>query len=394
MVTLSIQNNFLKIEGLPNVTNHLLVPLQGTQINYENNNTFSILSDDGLERINIGGASNVNGYATDAELESYLTSIFVSKTNVVDASGNVNSEQYPLSVDGDSVHAKDIDIANSVMNNFTGSPCDFFNDLHSENIDSTAINPKEVLIHFQRTIVAPLIGIGSSEGGSFSNVKVIAILSGNIEVVVADNSTDNTDKTTQFFQFPNAGFNALKLQFHTADTISITNIFMPKITPVSAIMETAVKYASSYKSPYLENTGSQDLRVDGSTTPVDFIYTIAGLTSAKWIRSFVDLQDGAQNFDPANFGAISNGLTNGVDIIVEKDGVEYVIENWKTNMDISMTMYDFSSPFKIGAYVGRWTIASDLGTPVTLFPNDKIIIRINDNLTALDAFRFRVKLSQ
>ena len=184
------------------------------------------------------------------------------------------------------------------------------------------------------------------------------------------------------------------VEFHTADDVSITNVFIPKLRPVTAILESSIIYAPSYLSPYLLNVASQDMAVNGSITPVDFKYTVGGFSTAKWNRAFIDLQDGAQNFDPADFGAISNGLTNGVDIVVVKDGVEEVVENWKTNMDISMTMYNFDSPFKVGAYVGRWTILSDIGGPITLFPGDEIIARVQDDLLALDAFRFRLKLRQ
>jgi len=120
---------------------------------------------------------------------------------------------------------------------------------------------------------------------------------------------------------------------------------------------------------------------------------VTGVGSAKWTRSFIDLQDGVQDFQPELFGVLA-ALPNGVQIIVEKDGVEEILETWNTNMDISMTCYDFSAPYKAGAYIGRWTILSDLNTPITLFPGDKIICRIRDPLVGIDAFRFRVKLRQ
>ena len=326
-----------------------------------------------------------SGAASRADLIQTLSEDFFGGASV----------QYPLPVDGDSVHAKDIDVDRSIMGNFSGLPTGFFNDLHSENTDGTSNNPKLLTFHFHRTTITPLIGFGSSEGNNFSNVKVIGILSGGIETVLADFSGNSTPRTTQFWPFPNTGLNAVRFEFHTTNSISLTNIYIPKLQAVAAILETPIKYATSYKSPYLLNAASQDMRVAGTLgTPIDFKYIITGFTSAKWIRSFIDLQDGAQNFDPADFGAIASGLTNGVQIIVVKDGVEAVMETWKTNMDVSMTMFDFSSPFKVGAYVGRWTIVSDIGSPITLFPGDEIICRIRDTLTALDAFRFRTKLSQ
>lgn len=321
----------------------------------------------------------------------------IQKVHIAESiTGNADplSVNYPLPVDGDSIHAKDVNEDISDLGNFSGSVFDFFDNLHSENVDNTENNPKTLLIHFNRTVVSPLVGLGSSEGGNFSNVRVIGVLSGGVQSVLADSSLDNTKRTTQFFQFPNSGLNAIILEFHTDDPVALTNIFIPKIVPVSAISETVVKYATSYKSPYLLNVGSQDMTVDGSIIPIDFVYTVSGLTRALWQRSFIDLTDGTQNFNSENFGAITGGLLNGVDIIVNKSGIETVLENWKTNMDISMTCYDFSSPYRQGEYIGRWTITSDMGSPITLFNGDQIILRVRDNLTSLDSFRFRVKLSQ
>ena len=326
----------------------------------------------------------------DAEL---VKSIIAIKTN--DGTSYVNVDvQNPVPVDGDTVYCKDIDIARSDITGWTGAVCDPFNDLHTENINDSGTDPKTFSVHFNRTIVTNLIGLGCSEGSNFSNVKVVAIVSGDIEVVVADFSDDSTARTTQFFEFPNAGMNALRLEFHTTNEVCITNLFIPKLRVVSSVIQTSTVYATSYKPPYLLDGAVQDMAVDGSTTPVDYIYTATGIGAARWNRSFIDLQDGNQDFLPENFGSITNGLTNGVDIIVQKDGVETILENWKTNMDISMTCYDFTSPFRTGSYIGRWTINSDIGSPITLFPNDQIIIRINDNLTTLDAFRFRAKLRQ
>lgn len=309
--------------------------------------------------------------------------------------GKELSVQNPLAIDGDSIYSKDIDIERSDITGFTGLVTDPFSDLHTENLNDSSAPIKTFLIHLQRTIISPLIGIGSSEGSTFSNVKIIGILSGGIEMVLADFSGDNTVRTTQFFSFPNAGLNAIKIEFHTTNTIGITNIYVPKLMVIASIPETSIVLPSSYKAPYLLNGGSQDMAVDGSVTPVDFVYEITGASPGRWVRNFIDLQDGNQTFLPENFGAITGSLTNGVDIIAEKDGIEYLLENWKTNMDISMTCYDFTQPYRSGAYIGRWTITNDTGgSPITFFPGDKLIVRIKDNLIPLELFRFRAKFKQ
>jgi hypothetical protein len=148
---------------------------------------------------------------------------------------DINDEEYnnvgiqnPMPVDGDSVYAKDIWEVESDIGNFSGMVRHLFNDLHSTITDITANNPKEILIHFNRTIVTGLIGFGTISG-NFSNVKLIGVVSGNVETVLIDESSDNTDYTSRAFPLPEtAGLNALKVQFHTADTVTLSNCVIVK----------------------------------------------------------------------------------------------------------------------------------------------------------------------
>jgi hypothetical protein len=39
-------------------------------------------------------------------------------------------------------------------------------------------------------------------------------------------------------------------------------------------------------------------------------------------------------------------------------------------------------------------MASDIGGPMTFFPSDKIIARVQDDLTTIESFRLRLKMSQ
>jgi hypothetical protein len=169
---------------------------------------------------------------------------YVERTipHVIDSAGNAQaaSSQYPLPTDGDSVYDKDIDVSNSVSTNWSGTVTDVFNDLHSDIENTTSDNPKELLIHFNRTVVSNVIGLGSTAGGDFSNVKIIIINSGDIETTVIDESASSTKYTTRTFQLPiTAGFNAVKIQFHTADTVSLTNCVILKSRSVIARLQAA-----------------------------------------------------------------------------------------------------------------------------------------------------------
>ena len=321
---------------------------------------------------------------------------FWQPVSIIDANGNVNGVQNPTPTDGDSVYCKDIDQSRSDMGNFSGSVCDSFDDLHSIVKDITSNNPKTLFVHFNRPVVTYALGLGNAEGDNnpdaqnFSNVKIIGLNSGETETVLVDESTNNTKYTSRTFQFSPLGMNAVKFEFHTDDGVGLTNISVQKSALVTSRNLPVILYPEYALSKFLTDTGgSEDMNVDGSTTPVDFYSEAVVLSFLE--RSFMGLKDGLTDFTSSNFGAINGGLTNGVDIIIKSDGVELPIANWKTNYDISLTMYDFYSPFKDGAYVGRWTFSKDNGNPYAMRPGDRFIVRINDNLTGLDFFKFRVK---
>lgn len=136
--------------------------------------------------------------------------------------------QSPFPVDGDFVYAKDIWEDESDTGDFSGNISDLFDNLHSVIVDSTANNPKEIFIHFNRTVVSNVIGLGAYSG-DFSNTKVYIVNSGAVETLVFDESGDGTKYTTRTIQLPiTAGFNAIRIQFHTADTVTLSNTIILK----------------------------------------------------------------------------------------------------------------------------------------------------------------------
>jgi hypothetical protein len=142
------------------------------------------------------------------------------------------STQNPFPVSDGLVCANDIWTAQSVMGDFSGEPTDLFDDLHSVISDVTATNPKELIIHFGTTIITSLIGVGAyaANGGTFSNVQIQGALSDGLFVTLVDESTDSAVKQTAAYALPaNVGFNALKFIFHTANTVTISNLILPKV---------------------------------------------------------------------------------------------------------------------------------------------------------------------
>jgi hypothetical protein len=150
---------------------------------------------------------------------------------------------------------------------------------------------------------------------------------------------------------------------------------------------------SNYLSTFLLNGANEDMSVDGST-PVEFSYTVPAGKEAKLTRGFVTIEDGATEFSPGDFGAISGALSNGVEVsITPSGGAKVVLETWTTNREIRNTMFDFDNEFRTaGAYVGRWTFGKDLGNSgISLTAGDKFSILVQDNISALTYFSFRLK---
>lgn len=142
--------------------------------------------------------------------------------------GEAVSACNPIPTNGDSIYRKDVWAEESNLYNFSGSVYDLFCDLHSTIVDSTTNATKSLFIHFNRTVVSNVIGLGSYSG-NFSNVKIEAYNSGGIATTVIDESAINTKYTSRTFQIPATyGFNAIKFTFSTTDTVTLSNCVILK----------------------------------------------------------------------------------------------------------------------------------------------------------------------
>ena len=195
--------------------------------------------------------------AVSGEDDAQLVKSAIAYRSVNDGTYNNVGIQNPLPVDGDSIYAKDIWLAASDKGNFSGAITDIFDNLHSIITDNTANDPKLIEIHFNRTIITNTLGIGAVSG-NFSNVKVIGILSGNIEATLVDNSANSTKFTTQTYQLPiTAGINAIRLEFYTADPITMSNLTILKtrsmvsrlqgVTPAGLVVDLNATNGGNFK---------------------------------------------------------------------------------------------------------------------------------------------------
>jgi len=69
-----------------------------------------------------------------------------------------------------------------------------------------------------------------------------------------------------------------------------------------------------WKSVFLDNGGNASAAVDGSTTPVDFTYTVPADTAFRAERLLVTMQD-AGSLTGSDYGGVTGPLTNGVDLL-------------------------------------------------------------------------------
>jgi len=166
----------------------------------------------------------------DRNFNIYEDSAKAIRTTLVNSSGNTNSSNYPICVDGDSVYEKDLDLTMSDSGTFTGNIEELFNNYSStvSLADVTTTNPKSFTLRFKRPLSTDQVGMASPTGGTFSNVRMsYKDLSGTIRFLL-DNSSDDKDRTSFVFQFPPITFIELFIEFLTPDAISLAGMFIPK----------------------------------------------------------------------------------------------------------------------------------------------------------------------
>ena len=224
--------------------------------------------------------------------------------------GEPISVQNPLQVDGVSVHASDIWVEESEMNGFSGVITDLFDNLHSVITDATATNPKHVLVPFQRTKVIISISLGAYTG-DFSNLLVKIVTSGGTEIPIIDESADNTKYTSRNIELPVIGFNAMRIEFHTTDAVSLSNLFMPKVMATVS-------------------------RIQGQQTDGDFAFVSltngANMkTSLEEIESGISSNSNSQlNVTPFHADGTEGALITGIDYVAGKSGIDASTEVLET----------------------------------------------------------------
>lgn len=182
-----------------------------------------------------------------------------------------------------------------------------------------------------------------------------------------------------------------------------------QVTPKNAVLVQVVPETSSGIPPddltnirlqreyFTDSTNSELMNVDGSTTPVEFdVSAELGLT--KWITGFRILLEGTNlemnTNDFRRFGAATASntpLTNGVEVFSEQGGI--VTDISVEPIVIMGDFFSYSDEYlnlinAVSAQSDYLQFVFRFDKPIVLPDGtpDRLVIRINDDLTAIDKF--------
>ena len=182
----------------------------------------------------------------DAEL---VKSVVAVQTNDENTYKNVDV-QNPMPVDGDTAYGKDLDLDRIDTSGWTGDVSDLFGSLTDGLTQTGSTNPKNIIIYFRRTLLTHAVAFTSATG-NFSNIKLVALLGGGAELPLYDGSADGTNRTSQSLQFSPIGVEGFRVECHTADDVTLSNMIIFKTGAVVARLQ-----AISQLTDLVENIAS------------------------------------------------------------------------------------------------------------------------------------------
>lgn len=166
----------------------------------------------------------------DARLVKSIQAIKANDLNQYKNISRVN----PMPVNGDLVYPNDLSLTYSNMYTFSGSPIDLFDDMYSTVVDNTSANPKKIDLYFVRPIQTATIGIGTNSGSLSNTVIKYGFIGVPGDITILDESADSTVKTFVVAPSSPIGLSYIKLEFHTANTITLSNVAMGTNRAVTA----------------------------------------------------------------------------------------------------------------------------------------------------------------
>lgn len=220
---------------------------------------------------------NCNGLASSHRVKDDITteddarlvkSILAIKANDQNQYKNIERNN-PMPINSGALYQSDVNLTYSSIGTFSGSPIDLLNNRWSPITDTSATNPKIILIEFEKVIQTSVIGIGT-EVGSFSNTVIKYGLGTLPDVTLIDESADSTPKTIIVLPSKPITLSRIQLEFHTANTVTLTALEASKSIQVISQIQ-GVDPAGELKtigSSYTENLHVA-IQEYGDTSAVD-----------------------------------------------------------------------------------------------------------------------------
>lgn len=149
--------------------------------------------------------------------------------SIVASNGKISSPITPIQTSLDIIYENDIDWDASDFTGWEGEPRDLFGNVNNGGIYNNSIdNPKVFTLKLIRTRQARTFAIGTSIG-NFSNLKVSFLGSGDQIRGEFDASADPRKSTSAVYSEEEYTFNAIRIEFLTADRVDCTNIFIQHV---------------------------------------------------------------------------------------------------------------------------------------------------------------------
>ncbi len=149
----------------------------------------------------------------------------------------------------------------------------------------------------------------------------------------------------------------------------------------------------------VDENGSPDLNVNGSVTPVEFVYTAPQTVKINRVN-FVAYNDARE--EVLGFFSLSV-LTNGLWIVHRRRAAQGsgIIENFGTGLVPIRTHADFSALAGIDVEVTtvggiesrfavRWTLGN-AGIPLAMQFGEQLVVTVRDDLSTLNSFRIQAQ---
>ena len=315
-----------------------------------------------------------------------LNSYFKYSGKYVVRSVLVNDDvQYPLPSDGDSVYAKDVNVDLSTAVGWTDKDNQGvdkvlipFTDLQTRLHNATSDNPKVLLIHFNRTINAHQVGLGSvGDDESFSNVRITLLGSDNVERTVLDDCSNDTKFSSRNYEFEPQLFNALKLEFCTADSVCVSNITIQKACEVSSYIKvqkpngTIVNAQGTTRGNFKISLEEFDDAVKGQQLQAD------SLSVNPAVEFYDELSRTQTNID-VEHSAIHNGTHfNYADYQLDNDSGSTIIFTFTTLDNEELTHFLFMACSSLGATLEIYEGSTGVSGGEVIVPRNNNRISLN-----------------